>query len=221
MVNYALIQSKINAGNQKAANALGQSMQWYRPMGNRPAIDPDALMGSILVYLDPTYAFDASKPSQYGKPQFGALFDRTLTLVGDYLVGPQGTYYIASQQDLLPTQVIQCNRVVSVLRQTGGQPSFDPAQAYGGGHSKTSWETIYCQFPASVLTKSRGERGDTSLPGDVKLGTYEVLIPTLGYDDTIIKSADRLTDDLGQLYSVSSAEQTPLGWRLLIVATQT
>jgi hypothetical protein len=219
-MNSDEIQALINLGIGLASPFLGRPTTWYRPeCGDICPIDQRCQMGTLSVRFDTDPQFSSTKSPMPGKPQWYALYDRTLTQVGDYLVSDQGTFFVSSQVNLLPTQVVQCNRTVTISRQTEGKASFDPASAYGGDQSRTEELIIYRQYPASLLTKSRGERGDTNLPGDVKLGTYELLIPQLG--DTTIRSADRVTDDLGQLYSVSSAEQSPLGWRCLVVATET
>src|ERR1700722_19714522 len=42
------------------------------------------------------------KPNKYGKPTWYALVDGTNLEVGDYFVGPEGTFFVATLQPLLP-----------------------------------------------------------------------------------------------------------------------
>jgi hypothetical protein len=219
-MNSDQIQALINLGASLATPFLGRTTQWYRPTDPTcPALDPANQMGTLSVRFDTDPSFKSTKPPLLGKPQWYGLYDRTNTQVGDYLVSDQGTFYIESEVNLMPTAVIQCNRTITISRKTLGNPSSQPGKAYGGDRKNHDDVILYPDFPASLLTKSRGERGDTNLPKDVKLGTYEILLPNVG--KVTIHSADRIRDDLGYLYSVSSVELTPLGYRLLVVATQT
>lgn len=211
------IQALINLGYGLGAQFLGRSASWYRPFDpTRPAISDLTLQGSILLRVDPNPSFNASRPMQYGKPVLYGLYDRTNTLPGDYLVSDQGTYLIASQENLNPALLVQCNTTVTITRPSLAYPNHDPSMAYAGAPGSDT--VILQQFPASLLDKSRGEKGPVGLALDAqKIGTYEMLLPILP-GSTIIMTNDYVIDQQGNRYSVSAPESSPLGWRVEITS---
>jgi hypothetical protein len=61
---------------------------------------------------------------------------------------------------------------------------------------------------------SRGGTGDTDLPSDARLPMVTIMLPNAA--GVQFRPSDFAVDDQPQpmRYEVSSAEQTPLGWRL-------
>ena len=188
-MNGPELQAKLYAGYVKAALRLGTPYLQYRPTGPANPIASGNLVQSLTAAFDPAPGFEFHHPALFGKPVWYALLDGTQTVVGDYLVGSAGTYFIAAMQPLLP--------IAAVL--IAGSEAAE----------LTAW-------PASVLTKSRGEMGDTRLPGDVKLPWSEILLPYGGIE---LRFGDVILDDNAVRYTVSATERTDLGWRLLAVQT--
>ena len=112
------IQAKINRGAGIAARYLGTRHTIYRPKGTGNPLARANAAGSLLADFKADFAFTGNAPNLYGHPVWGGLFDRTTTREGDYLVGDQGTFFIAAQQLHAPTACIQCNRVLTAKRPT-------------------------------------------------------------------------------------------------------
>ncbi|UQV43443.1 hypothetical protein KIV45_15865 [Janthinobacterium lividum] len=202
------IQNRLYRGYAKAAQKIGIAHDQYRPAG---ALTPLAA-GNKLASLPASFnaeSFAYGKPNKYGKPTWYAIVDGAQTRVGDYLVGPSGTFFIAAQQALLPILAVECNRTINILRPQ--QQTGVGAVGYGGDTDDN--ETLLMQaWPASVLQGAKGEKNETNLPGDVRSPWWAVLLPAL--PGVLLRTADIITDDLGRRLLVSSAELTDMGWRI-------
>lgn len=210
----AQIQQKVYRGYAISAAKIGTAFNQYRPTS---AIGPVA--GAPIATLNASFnAQDMKygKPNVYAKPLWYALVDGTQTAVGDYLIGASGTYFIAAQQPLLPILAVECNRTINLLR---------PQQLTGtgtvgyGGDTVANETVLMTGWPASILQGTKGEKGDTDLPGDVRNPWWAVLFP---YSPGVaLRTGDIITDDLMRRYIISSAELTDLGWRLTSIQAQT
>jgi hypothetical protein len=203
MVDQASIQSKIWGGYASAAKRLGADFQFYRPGATFPGAPlftrPVSLNAEDMKY---------GKPNKYAKPTWYALADGTGLQAGDYLVGPQGTFFVAALQPLLPILVVECNRTATLSRVQA--QTYVGAGGYGGmtGNNETAYAS---GVPCSILQGTKGEKNDAGLPGDTRLPWWQILMPaqagTVEYGDLIV-------DDLGRRYVVSSPELTDLGYRI-------
>lgn len=214
----ATIQAKIYRGYAQAAARVGTSYAQYRPTAALTAAVAGATpISTILAAFDAKPDFRFQVPNGYAKPIWFALADGTNLLVGDYLVGAGGTFFVAGRQALLPIQAVSCNATVSVIR-PGGNTGVG-VQPYGGDYAAVGIP-IATGYPASILQGTKGERGDTGLPGDVRMPWFSVLLPPCP-GGVLIQAADDMTDTLGRRYKVSSAELTDLGWRLTAMLAET
>ena len=212
------VQKRIWAGYAKSAAVLGFSCQFYRPAsGTTPAVwtDPTTheLNNRLLARNVSVNAEDMKygRPSKYGKATCYALVDGTSLQPGDYFDGPQGTFFIAALQALLPILAVQCNRTITLYR-VPPQTSVG-AGTYGGMTAQN--ETAYVSaVPCSILQGAKGEKNDVNLPGDVRAPWWSLLLPAAVGN---ILYGDLIIDDLGKRYIVSSAELTDLGYRLTAV----
>lgn len=210
------LQTKIYKGYGQAAKRLGMPYAQYRPTG---AGDPLATsIGTILTALN---AEDMSygKPNRYGAPVWYGLFDARTTQVGDYLVGSQGTFFIASQQLHLPIQVVECNRKVRISR-AAAQPGVG-AVGYGGpcGDADDQYligdgSGVGSGWPASILLFGQREKAISGLPGSSQQVGWRILLPASIPSSVIIQAADTISDDIGRRYIVQGAELTDMGWRI-------
>jgi hypothetical protein len=225
MTNSAAIQSKIWRGYGKAAKKLGTSHQFYRPAGNlllegggnlllesggniRLEVQnyPGAQLFSRPVSLN-AEDMKYGRPNKYGKATWYALVDGNGIEVGDYFIGPQGTFFISAMQLLLPILVVECNRVISIYKPQA--QSGVGAQGYGGTTSDNQ-TLLVSGVPCSILQGTKGEKSETNLAGDTRSPWWSILMPkSVGY----VAPDDIIIDDLGQRYIVSSNETSDLGYR--------
>jgi len=205
-MDYAKLQARINKGYGLAAKRIGPPNTVYR------ATAATAAMGETVTVLSASFNAEDmtySRPNKYGKPTWYGVFDGTLVHVGDYLVGEQGTFFVAQMQLTLPILLVQCNRTINFLR----APAASGVGALGyGGITADNEHALMSGWPASVLQGTKGEKGDAILPGDTKTPWWNILVPA--YPGVVLRSSDIVTDDLDRRYTISSAELTDAGWRL-------
>lgn len=204
MVSQATIQARIWRGYAKAAQRIGVPYQFHRP-------DNGAFPGAALFTRPVSLNAEDMKygrPSKHGKAGWYALADGTGLQPGDYLVGPQGVFFLAALQPLLPILAVECNRTVTLSRPP--EPAGIGAQDYSG-MTPDNAVPFASGVPCSILQGAKGEKNEVDLPADTRLPWWAILMPaavgTLGYGDLI-------GDDLGRHYIVSSAELTELGYRI-------
>ena len=214
MANHASILAHVNFGYGKAAQFLGAPFQQYRPTD--PLNPLGISLGSLMADFDIDPKFSYKAPSTYGKPLYYGLFDATNVRVGDYLVGAEGTFFVANMEPNKPVLCVSCNRTVGIFRP---QPTPVGPGYYGGDRRSGGEQTLMTGVPVSELQGIRGERGPANLPGDTRMPWIAVLLPAIGGVE--IEAADRMNDDLGRWFTVSSAELTNLGWRLTAILADT
>jgi hypothetical protein len=168
---------------------------------------PGNLLFSLPVSLN-AEDMKYGKPNKYGKPTWYALVDGTNLEVGDYFVGPQGTFFIAALQSLLPILAVSCNRTVSIFRPQG-QTGFGLG-AYGGNIDAAE-TLLVAGRPCSILQGTKGEKAESNLPGDTRSPWWTILIP---YGGVSLTTDDIMVDDLGLRYVLSSVELSDLGYRI-------
>jgi hypothetical protein len=215
MESYRL-QDAVSRGLGRAALRLGESYDAYRPADPFAPITPR----SFFLRLDVAFHGEDqtwNRSARYGVPVWFGVYDSAYTQVGDYLVGPLGTFFIAAQPLLLSPVCVQTNRVLSVVRPSGA-PSAG-LNPYGGVTAGS--ETVLLRdWPASVLAGGAG-RGVGELPGETAAGRWVVLLPALRGDrNVVLRPHDILTDETGAISTITEAEYTALGWRLNVTQAQ-
>lgn len=207
----AKLQSKVYSGYAKAAQRIGLPYDVHRPVN---ALDPLAnKVATLPAHFRAGVTYETA--NKYGVAAWYGTLDGTQVAVGDYLVGPQGTFFIAAKQALLPILIVECNRTLSIKRP---QQQTGVGAAGYGGNTLSNETPLMSGWPASVLQGTKGEKNETNLPGDVRTPWWLILLPA--YGDIVLNSGDTITDDLGRRYVVSSAEWTDLGWRLSAMQAQ-
>lgn len=204
------IQEKVDRGHAIAASRLGQPHRHYRPSGPADPVADANLVGDLPASFSPDN-HRYRRPQGHGKAAWTGLWDGSRTAAGDYLVAAaDGTsWFIASQDPLLPMQAIRCNALVDILR-PGAAAGFGALPGYGGDIVDGE-AALLTGWPASMLDDGRGDGGGVGLPGDVKQPAAELLLPALSGVDLAV--ADTVNDNLGRRWKVTSAERTSLGWR--------
>jgi hypothetical protein len=198
-------------GYGKVAEKVGLLYSAYRPTA---AINPSPISNATLLgTLDAQFYVDDKllKPEEYGKVTWKGWFDASDSQQGDYLIGPQGTFYIVSLQALIPPLMVWCTQVVNFYRPP---PQSNLGSNTYGGTTLANQVEYMAGWPAAIVETNRRREGDISLPGDMLHPWWHVYLPA-SINTVQIESADIMTDNLGRRFIVSSAEKTPLGWRLL------
>jgi len=205
-----IIQTQVWKGYGIAAGVLGSIVTQYRPTSAVNPMAPGNIVSLTLPAVFDATPYKFNKPNLYGQPVWYALIDATGVRAGDYLVNATDTYFVAALQHLLPIACVQTNRVLNVLR-PASPGGFGPVGYQGD--DKANEVVIMTGWPGSMITKSRGERNDVGLPGDVKVAVYEFLLPAIAGVDILY--TDVITDNHGRRYKISSVELSDLGWRIL------
>ena len=211
----ATLNAKVSAGYAKAALRIGTTYHHFRPTTANTPLAAGNQLADMLVSLnadDPRY----SKPNVYGKATWYAVADASQFQVGDYIVGVEGTLFVAALQQLLPIFMVDCNRVASFNRPQ--QQSGVGALSYGGTTAANE-TALAASWPCSILQDTKKYKSDVDLPGDVRDPWWAILAPTI--PGVTLRNGDIMTDDLGRKYIIGSAELTDLGWRLTAQQAQT
>ena len=199
-MNIDRLQDRIAMGLGVAARKTGGSCAVYRPTG----IDQPLREHNRVIEL-----FASFQPAGHGTSGgrdaaiWLATYDSHYTSEGDYLVGNQGTFFVAMQRPALPIKCVLTNVNVSILR-----PSFAAQGGYNGLYT-TGGTLIINSWPGCFIAS---ENSVSAGAGPVLITTRTLLLPQL---PAAIHVADLVTDDTGASYAVVSSEQNAMGWRLV------
>jgi hypothetical protein len=220
-MNGPLLQDLIRRGLGRAAIAVGEWCDAYRPSGTAdPIADENRFMRMPVSF---TSHLGANEATSYGQPTWLGVFDAAYTRPGDYLVrrddagyapsgaASGGVWFIASQQPLLPVLCVRATRIVGFTRPAS--PGSAGMNGYGGTSLSTA-TPLASGWPASVLTGRGAGMDKAPLPSDPTPGTWSVLLP--GIAGVVLRPGDLMNDDIGRTGVVSAAELSDLGWRLLV-----
>jgi hypothetical protein len=203
-MNARQLRDRIAKGLGVEARKVGSPYTVYRPKGAVQPISPH----NRVIILSAFFRAEGGGPGRapdYGKALWSGSFDSSYTQPGDYLAGYTQTYFVATQQSGLPIQCVLTNRVVTMVR---------PVATASGGYSgfyATSGEIVIDRWPASLLED--GGHAGAVRPNETRFAVWTILLPALPVAPLV---ADVITDDLGATYVVAAAEQSLLGWRLLV-----
>ncbi|MBN8896687.1 MAG: hypothetical protein J0H35_00645, partial [Rhodospirillales bacterium] len=206
----ARILDRLHWGRNIAARILGEPAIAFRP---RDAGDPVAPANRYLripaIFTPVGGGMD--KPMGYGVALFTGVFDASYTRPGDYLVQGDRTWFIASQDAMLPSLCVETNRIVAFARPA--QPVSTGANPYSGVTAASS-RALTGPWPASVLGMSSGGSSGAGLPTDMSVAYWTVLLPPI--PGVMLAVSDLMSDDIGRKGVIASAELTRLGWRLTV-----
>ncbi len=195
-------------GMNIAARTIGAITHLYRPRSVDNPLHPTNRILRMHAAFMPRRGTIITG-NGYGEALWRGLFDAAYTQAGDYLVQPDRTLFIASQQGLTEPLCVQTNRAITISR--AAPPGTLGAVPYGGmiaGNSMVLLEN----WPASVLGISHNGRPTAGLPNDVSAAFWTVLMPA--WDGIRLQTGDLYTDDLGRSAIIVSSELTDMGWRL-------
>lgn len=212
-----MLNDRISRGNGSAARVIGDWCDVYRPRG---IADPLDGRNHVLRFRAAFLPRDGRTraPVSYGHVTWQGLFDTAYTLPGDYIVRQlsrpvirdAAIWFVAAQQSLLPPLCVQTSALVTVVRMRASTTTG--AAGYGGGGALTS-VSVLTGWPASISLSTGAGLNPLDLPASVSPGSWEVLLPNNA--DLVVRTNDRITDDMGRSAIVTAAELTNLGWRVL------
>ncbi len=204
---------------------FGGACQQFRPVDNTGPT-PATLIGTVTALFDTKPDFKFTAPSLYAKPEWYGLFDFSATQPGDYLVCGAGTWFVAAIEPLHPPLCIRCNRTLTLKRDAAppsatGTTSFAVTIGPYDGRAEATDTVLANGWPGSVLLGTKGESNPEGgrLPADTRAGWWKVLLPTV--PGVVLHMGDRIEDDTGRAYIVSSAEMTALGFNITAMQAET
>jgi hypothetical protein len=198
------LQNLIAKGMGVAGQRLGAPYAVYRPRGvSQPTAPQNRVVELCATFSGKGNA--APRGPDYGQPLWCGCFDASYTQAGDYLMNGQATYFIVRQWPGLPVQCVLTNRVVTIVR------PLPATQGSYSGFFASPGELVIAAWPASLLESGGHSAG--LLQGETRLGSWNLLLPPL---PVVLQLADVVTDDLGANYVVGAAEQSSLGWRVMV-----
>jgi len=204
------LEDRIRWGSNVAARAVGVMTNAYRPSSSH---NPLATQNRFLRLHAAFGGLDGShaKPNGYGNALWCGIFDAAYTRPGDYLTQSKTSWFIASQQRLLPVLCVKTNRVISFTR-----PAAQPNSGVNtyGGITAANVTSLMTNWPASVLVTPREGHPLASLPNNTSVSYWTVLLPAR--PEVVIQTGDLMSDDLARNGVVATTELTDLGWRLAV-----
>ena len=209
-MNAARLEDRIRWGANVAARTIGVLTDAYRPRAAEEPLSPaNRFLRLHAAFCNANGGF--ARTAAYGNALWHGVFDAAYTRPGDYLVQPEGTWFIACQSSLSPVLCIHTDRVVSISR-----PSPQPSTGVNsyGGITASNTIPLMINWPASVLGASGGGHSSGNLPGDNTVPSWTVLLPYS--EGVLLRPADLMSDDLGRHAVVTAAELTGLGWRMAV-----
>jgi hypothetical protein len=190
--------------------AIGSSYQHYNPIDPLNPLSTAAYLGTLDCWITADNKGMATTAIEPQKPPAYSWHDTALSTVGDYLIGPLGTFFIGSQNVPMPVQVILCNTVLSFARP--GASAL--GSAFYSGDMTADESTLMSGWPACVIQGTKGEKGEVNLPGDVRVPWMQILVPDPGI--VALRIGDQAQDNaaIPNRYTLSSVELTARGYRL-------
>src|SRR5271165_4539874 len=201
-MNGRKLQDRLYLGLGLSARHVGQSFDAFRPVGPfKPLSKQNRYLRLPATFL--SAKGNDGRTNVYGDALWHGIFDASYTRPGDYLVSERGTFFVASQQPLLPVLCVKTNRSLSIFR-PGAQTSA-ARNSYGGYFSGNS-VVLMEGWPASVLSEGRSSASTADLPSDQATPHWAVLVPAVGC--VMLAPGDLITDDLNRTAIISGSELT-------------
>ena len=207
-MNGRKLQDRLYLGMGLSAKHVGHSADAFRPSSrDKPLARANRFLRLPAAFV-PAQGKE-NRASTYGDPLWHGIFDASYTRVGDYLVTPSGTFFVVSQDPLLPVLCVKANSTISVLRPN--VQSNAASNGYGGYVAGRSL-ALMTEWPASLLRDSKSGPSAAGLPTDQAVPYWTVLVPAV--PGVLLSTGDIITDDLGRTAMIAVPEITTLGWRI-------
>lgn len=204
------LQDRLNRANGRSAAMIGGPHDLLRPTTTREPLGPASRILRLRAAFLPIGG-RTSRPVAFGDALWEGVFDAAYTKPGDILrrIDDTAIHFIATQQRLLPVLCVRAPRLIDITRPA---VAIDPGlNAYGG--TVTSTDAILATgWPASILGVGGQGTGQSGIAADLSGGAWQVLLPASL--NVGLRIGDRVTDDLGRIAVIATAELTDLGWRV-------
>ena len=184
------IQTKVDAGYAKAANAIGLAFNHYRPSGVNDPLNAARLLGTTKASFNPE-DFKYKKPfTEKGIGCYG-IFDGATVQVGDYLTAASGRYCFVEKKPLLPYYCIEVQRTVTITRPT-----------YSGA---VSYASVAANIPCAIVENRARVAADVTTDTPVALeSTMTGWTISLSLPLGTLQRLDRFVDDIGTVYEIET-----------------
>lgn len=198
----ALLQSRIYHGYKQAARHAGRAYSQYRFTSPLNPTDAGNLVGSV----DCLFAADAkfSVPVKYKIPDRYLYADGSVIAPRDILIGPYGTFYVASMQPNVPIQVVRCNDLVTIRRTTYVGIVQTPV-------------VVVSAMPAFKQLKKIEQKSVSGIGGATNaataVGEWFLFLPIAS---GVLLQGDIVTDENGKPYTLDTIDNTEDGIVLTI-----
>ncbi len=208
-MNADHIKDRISWAYNITARAVGRPADAFRAKGTHSPLSPaNRYLRLHAAFSTTTGSFARSQV--YGSGLYQGFFDTAYTRPGDYLVQGHRIFFVAEQDELLPTLCVRTNSVVSIRRPA--LPATIGMSGYNGGQNEDT--SVMIAWPASALGVGGGGQSRAGLPGDVSVPGWSVLLPAQA--GIALMVSDIISDDQGRQGVITAAELTHLGWRLTV-----
>ena len=210
------LQLLISRGLAKAASVVGTDFVQYRPTTEMDPVLAGSSIGTLPCAVDTNANFNLASPVPPSHPFTLLLADPTRLQPGDYLVGPEGTYFVSRIQPLQPAWCVLCNMTFSIL--DTAQVTTAGTNSYGGATSANN-TLLARNWPMGMFAKTKSEQDVTKLPSDTRSAFFDVFMPSIPGIELGLGLC--LQDVNAQIYMIMSAETTAYGCKLLIGVSTT
>nr|WP_294546322.1 hypothetical protein [uncultured Rhodopila sp.] len=203
------LQDRLYFGLGLSARHIGQTANAFRPAGAfEPLKKENRFLRLPAAFVPATGGLETT--NTYGQPFWHGVFDASYTRPGDYIVLGSSTYFIASQEPLLPVLCVMANRTISIAR-----PTVQTATGTNpyGGFTPNGFSALMGLWPASVLGEGKFSTTSVNLPTDQAIPYWNILVPAPA--GVLLLPGDMITDDIGRSAVIAGSELTSLGWRLI------
>ncbi len=208
-MDVSFIEDRIAWGHNLAARRLGSLVDAYRPNGLHEPLAASNRYLRLHAAFSPSPGNFEQAPG-YGNAIYFGYFDSAYTKPGDYLVQGERTFFIATQESLLPVLCVRANRILTIRRPDA--PAAAGTNGYGGVVSSAT-SLVAARWPASMMGMATGGSAVSGLPTDTATPQWTVLMPAS--NTAAILPADLVIDDDGRQSVVISAERSHMGVRLI------
>lgn len=206
-MNGTRIQQLIWAGLGKAAARVGFPCAVYRSTTLLSPISSGNLLLSNF-YVSFTTGYDYSKYQDPKKQYWTAVLDGRQVAIGDWIIAPEATFFIADIQETLPIPAVRCNRIISISR---------PAWSTSGPLQPTN-QIVATAMPAFMYSARIRGKLPAGFPdaSETVAGMPEVECHINARGAGVIQKNDIVTDELGTQYVVETYNPTASGYILVL-----
>ncbi|HQT87969.1 MAG TPA: hypothetical protein PK677_05375 [Acidiphilium sp.] len=204
------LADRIAYGGGMAARKAGVICDAYRAIdGSCPLVSARRIVR--LGVLSIPAGGGIRSPAGFGVPFRQLVLDQAYVLAGDYLVGPGGTYLVATNEAPAPALGVQCNEVITLWRTaTPAVPGLNPY----GAVLLSDARVVLAGFPAALTPGGVSDRTRLGLPDDTKLPGYVAVVAAVDGAGPLV--ADILRDGRGRQFVVDAAARFGGVWRLAL-----